>query len=125
MCFIKYKIDPIIFNCVNLLSLRYMNEEKKIVNTLSEHLFWDVDKSNIDEQKHKKYIITKVLQYGFYSDWKKLLRFYGLETIINVSKTIRDLDKKTLSFLSLIGEIPENKFLCYTTGQSIPKYWNF
>ena len=102
-----------------------MNKNSKILNTLSEHLFWDVHKSDIDEQKHQKFIIKKVLQYGLYSDWEKILQFYGLNQIINISTTIKELDDKTLSFLSLISGISKNKFLCYTTEPSTPKHWNF
>lgn len=99
--------------------------KNNIINRLSRHLFWDIDTNNIDEQKNKKYVITKVLQYGLYNDWEELIKFYGLNTVVEISKTIKDLDNKTLSFLSTIGEVPLNEFLCYTTKQSIPKHWNF
>lgn len=100
-------------------------EQDHILNNLSEHLFWDVDKNNIDKDKHQEFIIKKVLQYGLFNDWLELLKIYGLQEIINTSKGIRDLDKKTLSFLSLIGEVSKKEFLCYNTKQSIPKHWNF
>ncbi len=102
-----------------------MTNETKIIKLLSKHLFWDIDISEINEQKHQKFIIKKVLQYGTYEDWKIILRFYGQNQIIKISKTIKDLDKKTLSFLSLISGISKNEFLCSTTEQSIPKHWNF
>ena len=102
-----------------------MNNGNKIVESLSKHLFWDIDISNIDEKKHQRFIIKKVLQFGTYNDWKVILNFYGKETIINNSKTIKDLDKKTLSFLSVVSGIPKTEFLCYTTEQSMPKHWNF
>ena len=43
-----------------------------LINTLSNHLFWDVDKTLINTQKHKKYITTRVLQHGTFEDWKIL-----------------------------------------------------
>ena len=96
-----------------------------LINTLSNHLFWDVDKSLVDTKAHSKYIITKVLQYGTFDDWKRLRNFYGLEKIVRTAIIIKDLDKKTASFLSVIADIPKDNFLCYTTRQSTPKYWNF
>ncbi len=102
-----------------------MVDESKIIKLLSKHLFWDVNIFDINEQKHKKFIIKKVLQYGTFADWKIVLKFYGKGTIINIAKTIKDLDKKTLSFLSLISGIPKTEFLCYITEQSMPKHWNF
>jgi len=102
-----------------------MENKNEIINSLSKHLFWDVDSSDIDLNKHKKFIIRKVLQYGTFNDWKIILKFYGKDTIISIAKLIKDLDKKTISFLSVISGISKTEFLCYTTEQSIPKHWNF
>jgi len=97
----------------------------KIIEFLSKHLFWDVDVSEIDVQKHKKFIIKKVLLYGTFNDWKIILNLYGKDSIFSISKTIKDIDNRTLSFLSTISGIPKTEFSCYTTEQSIPKHWNF
>ena len=97
----------------------------KLINTLSNHLFWDVDKSSIDAEVHSKYIITRVLQYGLYEDWTNLRKFYGLEKIVKTAINIKGLDRKTASFLSTIADVPKDKFLCYTTKQSTPKHWYF
>ncbi|RLD26057.1 MAG: hypothetical protein DRI54_03595 [Bacteroidetes bacterium] len=96
-----------------------------LINTLSNHLFWDVDVSTIDTKTHSKYIIKKVLQYGFYEDWKSLRKFYGLDIIVRTAVNIKDLDRRTASFLSLIANVPKVDFLCYTSKQSMPKHWNF
>lgn len=108
-------------------SIDYNNgiNNNQIVNTLSSHLFWDVDISDIDKKKHSKYIITKVLKYGLYSDWKTIVKFYSLNMIIDVAVKMRELDKRTAAFLSIISNVPKNKFACYITEQSTPKHWNF
>jgi Family of unknown function (DUF6922) len=100
-------------------------KEKEFLNSLSKHLFWETDISEINEKKHKKYIITKVLMYGLYPDWVKLVRHYTLSTIIDTALQVRELDKRTASFLAVVGDIPKNRFLCYNTKQSAPKHWNF
>ena len=46
-----------------------MNKKPKIKD-LSQHLFWDVNKTTIDFEKHKAYIIKQVLEYGLIGDWK-------------------------------------------------------
>lgn len=97
----------------------------KLIEILSGHLFWDVDRSTVDTNKNSSFIIKKVLQYGTFKDWLILREFYGLDKIIDAAKKIRDLDKKTASFLSLIADIPKNSFVCYTIKQSTPKHWNF
>ena len=88
-------------------------------------LFWDIDPDTLKINKHDKFIIRRVLQYGCIDDWYELKKLYGLELIVKKAQTIRDLDKKTASFLSAIGNVSINTFRCYTTEQSIPKHWNF
>ena len=41
------------------------------VNTsaLSDYLFWDADKTKIDFDKNKAYVIERVLSHGMLSDW--------------------------------------------------------
>ena len=96
-----------------------------MIDQFSKHLFWDTDKDSLDMNLHAAYIIKYVLNYGFYDDWKLILEFYGNEKIIQIAKTIRDLDLKTASFLSLKGKIKMEDFICYTTKASTPKHWNF
>ena len=38
------------------------------INDFSPHLFWDVDLSNFDFQKHKVHLIHKVLEHGLMKD---------------------------------------------------------
>jgi hypothetical protein len=96
-----------------------------IKNSFSAHLFWDVDLSAINPEQHAKYIISSVLKYGLFEDWIIIKKYYGLNKIIKAAVNIRDLDKKTATFLSLIADVPKEKFLCYSTKQSTPKHWNF
>lgn len=102
-----------------------MTQATPIVNRLSKHLFWEINLEEIDPEKHYKFIITRVLQYGFISDWELLYSYYGLDKIVNTAIYMKDLDKKTASFLALISNTTKQNFLCYSTGQSIPKHWNF
>lgn len=102
-----------------------MKNRQNIINNLSKHLFWDVDKTVIDKEIHAKYIISKVLQFGLIKDWEILNRLYSLDRITDEAVKIRDLDKKTATFLALINNVPKQKFICYSTKQSTPKHWNF
>jgi len=98
---------------------------QNLIPNFSKHLFWDVDSTHINQDKNDKYIIKKVLQYGLFKDWQLLQTFYGIDKITEIAVKIRDLDKKTIAFLSLISNTPKHKFVCYTTKQSTPKHWNF
>jgi len=95
------------------------------VNDLSPHLFWDVDKQHLDIRKNKKFIVQRVLEYGLLNDWVLINKFYGLEEISSIAVKMRDLNERTLSFISLLSKIPEDQFLCYTTRGSTSRHWNF
>lgn len=95
------------------------------INILSPHLFWDVDPSKLDPQRNMNQIIGRVLDYGLISDWNYILQYFGIELIAKVATSLRDLDPKTIAFISVLSGIPKEQFRCYTLTQSIPKHWNF
>lgn len=41
------------------------------------HIFWDVDKSKLDFEKHYRSIITQVLNYGSPEDVQRIFRIYN------------------------------------------------
>ena len=99
--------------------------QKKItIADFSQHLFWDVDLSRFDLEKHKTQMIWKVLEYGMWEDWQLLKNLYGMETIKEVSLNLRSLDAVTLAYLSCIFDIDKTKFRCYKYRQLAPNYWN-
>jgi hypothetical protein len=95
------------------------------INSLSPHLFWDVEKSSIKANENKQFIVQRVLEYGLLSDWVQLYHFYGLEEIASIAIQIKDLDAKSLSFISTLSKKPIELFRCFTTKQSMPQHWNF
>lgn len=99
--------------------------DKTTIHNFSAHLFWDVDKNDIEMEKDYKFIIKKVLIYGMLSDLKLINRLYGVEKIAKTAIDIRELDKKTLSFISLFTNTPIKEFRCYNTELSIQRHWNF
>ena len=101
-----------------------MVKDIKIEN-FSEHLFWDVDKTKLDLEKSKKYIINRVLDYGLINDWQIIYNYYGITKIGEIAIRIRDLDKKSIAFISTLSKIPKEKFLCYIMKQLNPKHWDF
>jgi hypothetical protein len=92
---------------------------------LSPHLFWDVDRKKIDFSKNKKWLIHRVLEYGLLKDWVLIYKYYGIEEIAQIVIQLKDLDKKSISFISVLSKIPKEKFLCYTTRQLNQEPWNF
>lgn len=102
-----------------------MSNKKNILNSFSKHLFWDVDISVVDIDTNSKFVISKVLLYGLFSDWIIIVEYYGLTKIVNTATTIRNIDKKTATFLSAISNVDKTEFQCYSTKQSTVQHWNF
>ena len=101
-----------------------MNTPPKIQD-FSKHLFWDTNRETWDLGKNEAYIIRQVLEYGKLEDWKLLKNYYGISHIAKISIKFRSLEKKALSFISTLSEIPIKEFRCYTYQQSAPQHWNF
>ena len=95
------------------------------IHNFSKHLFWDVNRENLDLKKNRAYIIKQVLEYGLMEDWETIFNYYGIRQIAEVAQNFRELDPKALSFISLLSKIPLKEFRCYTLKPSVPPHWNF
>ena len=89
----------------------------------SQNLFWDVDPDKLDFERHRKFVVARVLEYGTLEDWQVLQQHFSLASIIAIAQTLRTLDPKALSFLSALGNVPPSSFRCYTLRQSNPTSW--
>lgn len=100
-------------------------EKKDLVESLSSHLFWDVDKTTLTENASDSIIIQRVVEYGILSDWMLIKNYYGLDYIKNVATQLKTLDEVSLAFLSTIFHIEKTNFRCYKNKQSNPHFWNY
>lgn len=96
-----------------------------IIERFSPHLFWDTDRDKLDWSQHKTFIVERVLEYGLLPDWQLIRSLLSVSEIAELAKNMRQLDPRTLSFISTISNTPKEEFRCYTTKQSIPAHWNF
>lgn len=102
-----------------------MNPTINIKECFSFNLFWDVDINDLDPDKHRRYIIQRVIEFGTLGDWNQIKEYYGLDQIGKEMKEARSLDDVSLSFLSLATGISKENFRCYSTKQSHRQHWNF
>lgn len=91
----------------------------------STNLFWDVAANELDLDKHKRFIIQRVLEYGTLADWQQIKAGYGIETIGSEMKKVRSLDDMTLSFVCFACDLNKEDFRCYTSRLSNNQHWNF
>ncbi|MBT3250088.1 MAG: hypothetical protein HN846_01155 [Candidatus Pacebacteria bacterium] len=64
------------------------------VPTSKKPLFWSADINKLDKQKHRKYIIHQVLQYGSITDIEWLKQYYSQT---DIKQTFCDQPRKTYS----------------------------
>lgn len=95
------------------LTYKVLKRTNSQLTDLSSHLFWDVDIGNLDVNKSKKLIVQRVLDYGLIGDWQILLEIYGISEIGITAKSLRELDNKSVAFISLLSKIPKEQFLCF------------
>jgi hypothetical protein len=93
--------------------------------SLSQNLFWDTDYESLDPGKHARYIIERVIMSGTLRDWNAIMAYYGRDKILEETLQSRELDPKSLSFLSCIFDTPPEKFRCYAQIQSSRTHWTF
>lgn len=92
---------------------------------LRPSLFWDVNVSDIDLQKHQASVIERITLRGRLDEFQAMLRYYGKETVKNALLNIRYLDKVTLYFCSAIFDVPVTEFRCYKLAQLNPAHWEY
>lgn len=89
----------------------------------SPGLFWDVDWSKLDMDQHARFIVQRVLEYGFYKDWRVILGYYGLNRIVSTAQQFRTLDPRALAFLCALSSTSKEQYRCCTTKLSTPGPW--
>jgi hypothetical protein len=93
--------------------------------SFSTNLFWDIDLSDLDMEKHAGYIVNRVLDYGQWRDWLLIRDYYGIEKIKEIALGLRSMFPKSLSFIATVTHTPENQFRCYELLQSKNPHWYF
>lgn len=77
-----------------------------------KRLFWDVDKESVDIEKHRFYIISRIIDYGKPQDIKWMQNTYTEEEIKEVICKRRGISKKTAYFWSAYYRIPKEEIKC-------------
>ena len=105
------------------MSVVQMNPHALTPSDFSANLFWDVDSETLDIERHMKYVVARVLEFGTFEDWLLLYRRVTLPTVLEIAQSLRSLDTKALAFLSTVGHVPQESFRCYTSKPSTQTHW--
>lgn len=92
------------------------------MHSLSRHLFWDVDPSAIDPEKHSAWLVKRVLEYGRWSDWQAIVAHYGKPRLAETATLLRSLEPRALAFCQAWFQIPSSSFRCSAPTPSRAPY---
>ncbi|MBN1647634.1 MAG: hypothetical protein JW874_06345 [Spirochaetales bacterium] len=70
------------------------------ISKLSPDLFWDTDQSQLDPEKHARWLLERVLHRGRWEDWLLIKKHYSKTKMKTLSPHLR-LDGKSRQFLSI------------------------
>lgn len=86
---------------------------------LSPNLFWDVRIEEIGPEQHGAWLAKRVLEYGDWSDWQALVRYYGRPRLGEIVIEIRSLQPRALAFCKVWFDLPDSAFRCSAHPQSL------
>lgn len=92
---------------------------------LNKAYFWDVDITKMDEEKSKRLIIERVINYGNLSEIMLVKNYYGIKEVKSTLCKLNYIDPKTLNFVSMLFHVPKTKFKCYTKNPLTNQLWNY
>ena len=91
---------------------------------LSPVLFWDIDRNNMDIERHSAGLIQRVLEYGTLQDWRLTRDYYGMDRIVADCKRLRTLDPMALSFICAMSDTKKEEYRCYQFRLLNQTPWN-
>ncbi len=92
---------------------------------ISRAIFWDTNYDQIDWVNKSRYVIERVVMYGNLNDWRLIQSFYGMDAIKTAVLNARDLDPKTMNFMSQLFRVPVSEFRCFIYRQSNHIHWEY
>lgn len=84
------------------------------------HLFWDADSKALDLDRHKRYIIERVLELGTGDELKWLFEVYGASQVREVVCTSARLSRRTARCWANIFGLGEEEMRCFGTYSMNP-----
>ena len=93
------------------------------VKALTPSLFWDVNRDEVDDDRHRRFIMQRVLERGTMDDWRLTKRRYSLPLIVAEAQQMRSLEPRALAFIACLGDVDESSFRCSALKQSHQRHW--
>lgn len=92
--------------------------------SISPTAFWDVDFTQLDNERDSLFIMYKVLNHGKLDDIKEVFRFYGKERIRKEIVLASYLKPQAISFICTILDLQKSDFVTMNKRQTANSIWN-
>jgi len=90
---------------------------ENVLQNLRKSIFWDVELKASTLKKFPRFVIVRVFERGDVSDIRLIRRFYGDGFIKKEIVKAKYIEPETFNFLSVIYNIPQKRFKCYSQTQ--------
>lgn len=74
--------------------------QRELIARLPDHLFWDVNRENLDPEKHAGFIISRVMDRGDHPEVDDVQAYYGDARIRHALLNAPHLEPRTIAFFS-------------------------
>jgi len=95
-----------------------MRAAQNLIDSLSPHLFWDVDTKQVDPHKHRDFIIVRCAERGRREDVRTIWDFYGPNQVREALLAAPSLSKKTIAFFANQFDLPHEAFRAHQRAQN-------
>lgn len=90
------------------------------IDGLSDQAFWEVAFDKLDADKHKDFIITKVLNHGNWEDVLSVMVHYGKDTVRKCLINADYLQEHAIDLARWLVDVKPSELKCYTKKQYHP-----
>lgn len=91
---------------------------------LPKRLFWEFDYEKLDWQRSYRTIIERVIEWGTPEEWKNMIHFYGIQSVIKALKEdIPYLTDRGIGAVCEYFQLSKTELRCYTKKQSQKGHW--
>ena len=90
-----------------------------------KEMFWDIQFEKLDIEKNRNLIIQRVVDFGTWEEFLKMVNQYGKKVVIEESLLNRELSDQGAYFLSHYFEKNIKDFVCYKKRQLSPIHFHF
>ncbi len=99
------------------------DKHQKIKSALRATLFWDVDFSSLNFDKHDAFVIIRVMERGNREEVRAIWNYFGAETIKQHLLSARSLNPRTISYFANQFKIQPSQFRSVIINQDQVNVW--